>query len=210
MSLKTRLWVLGTAIVCGALILIGVVGGLLPQLQAAKSTNDLALNAEDLNMLQQVQLAQLQAAKENSGELSTQLTELRKAIPDTAASSAWVAELHLIERESGALVSEFLVVPPLNGDAAGAQPADGEAVAGGPQQIPVTLTVVGTSRKQVAEFVRDVQVGDRFVLAESVEISVDPAKDLVPWKAQLVGKVFAHVQAAPADAAADPAAAPAG
>lgn len=210
MSLKTRLWVLGTAIVCGALILIGVVGGLLPQLQAAKSTNDLALNAEDLNMLQQVQLAQLQAAKENSGELSTQLTELRKAIPDTAASSAWVAELHLIERDSGALVSEFAVVAPLSGDAAAAPPAEGAPAATGPQQIPVTLKIVGDSRKQVAEFVRAVQAGDRFVLVQSVAISVEAGDDSEVWTANLAGLMYAHVDPALADAAADPAAAPAG
>lgn len=199
MSMKTTLWMFGTIILCGVLILVGVTMGLLPQFAAAKSTESLAQSTEDTNVIQQAQLAQLQAAKDNSGELSTQLMELRKAIPDLAASSALVEDLRGFEVESGARITEFLVKTPLNGDeAAAAAPADPEAdpaaaaSAAGPQQIPFTISVEAATRKEVMEFVRELQAGDRLILGETVVLSVESGDEAL-WTATLTGKMYAHL-----------------
>lgn len=213
MSTKTRLWVLGTAIICGALILLGIVGGLMPQLASASATNGLAEGAEQLNEVQRAQLSQLEAATENSDELESQLDELRLAIPDTAASADWIEALHGAEESSGTIVTDFAVISPLSDpDAAKAAPPaaaetapEGEAgdeapvtaapetapqEAAGVSPIPITLTVEGNTRADVADFVRDMQAGDRLFIVTSVNIVFDEGASGPPWSATTTGTLY--------------------
>lgn len=216
MSTKTRLWVLGTVIVCGALILFGVAGGLMPQLASASSTNALADDAEQLNDIQRAQLTQLENAQKNIGELESQLEDLRKAIPDTAGSADWIAELHDAERASGVRVTAFDVQVPLSdetaaqaapaaeesadgGDAA-AEDSSGESTApstdaeqpqaSGASPIPITLVATGESRADVAEFMRAIQAGDRLFAVQSVQIVFEESENGPPWKATATGSLF--------------------
>ena len=178
MNVKTRLWILGTVLICGAFVLLGVTGGLLPQLTAATSTEMLADSTEQQNEAQQAQLTRLQNAKQNGDELAATLADLRKALPDTAASTDWVSELRSIENSSKAVVTEFKLPNPLLGAAGSAQanpPKDGAAAgnttaASGPQTIPFTLKVTGSSRAEVADFLRRLQTGDRLVLISKVKL----------------------------------------
>lgn len=209
MSAKTRLWILGTVVLCAALVLFGVVAGLLPQLSAAASTDSLAENTSDLNTVQEARLAQLQNAKTRADELKAELAELRKAIPDAAVSSAWVEELHRIESASGVRVTDFTVASLAEGQGAqqSAPPADGATDASaapaeaGPQQIPITIAVEGKDRKSVADFVRRLQEGDRLVKVVALDVkgegiggdSSETGAEATgeKWTSQITGFLFA-------------------
>jgi len=212
MNVKTRLWILGTVIVCGALVLLGVTGGLLPQLTAATSTEMLAGSTEQQNEAQQAQLTRLQNAKQNGDELAATLSDLRKALPDTAASADWVSELRSIENLSKAAITEFKLPNPLAGAAGSAQaspPANGTAAgntpaASGPQTIPFTLKVTGSSRAEVADFLRRLQTGDRLVLVSKVKLLKNEAAadgsttgsgadSATRWMGEFEGMIYAEL-----------------
>lgn len=182
MSLKTRIWVLGTVLICGVLVLLGVLGGLLPQLTAARSTQILIGAAEMRNDAQRTQLAALVAAEPRRAVLTEQLAELREAMPATVASAAFARELHDIEGATGARVVRFSLLPPVAAttEVAAEAPSDGtasdteaeapeaSAAAGGTITIPVSLEVSG-GRDQVVEFARRLQLGSRLLTVDSVE-----------------------------------------
>ena len=197
MSTKTRLWVLGTAVLCAGLILFGLAAGLMPQLATAASTNQSVENQQMLNDLQRARLAQLQTARQNSAELESQLNELQAAIPGAGASVEWLEELRGIEAQTGALVKnyEVLALPSQQTEpdaAQGGDPAEAEAEARAPgaQVISVTLEVVVDEKAAVAAFVRQVQEGSRLFLISSVEIVEEPSST-PPWRAKVEGTLYA-------------------
>lgn len=202
MSAKTRLWILGTAVICGALVLFGLLGGLLPQLSAASSTSSLAQSAESQNEVQRTQVQALQAAEKRMPELSQELEALRAAIPDTADSADFVRELAELEASTGARIAKFEVKPPIedrgagDGSTAGAAPAAEGATADtaesadaaappadasvpavvGPLAIPFELEFIG-SVDQVTAFVRGLQNGARLVEVNGTAIVSVPVTD---------------------------------
>lgn len=218
MITKTRIAGLLTALICGALILFGVLGGLMPQLAAAEGTNAQIENTKTLNDASRIQLAVLQQAGENSGELEASLEELRTALPETAASAAWLDELREIEKASKAQVNGFSVVDPLQGDqqqaAAQQPPADGANAAGegastagagaqtsagaaesapvasGVLPIPVKVEIAAANRKSATEFMRRLQTGSRLFLVKKVRIYEDKEHDPIIWRAVANGSLF--------------------
>ncbi len=199
MSVKTRLWILGTVLVCGALVLLGVTGGLLPQMTSAATTEGLADSTEQQNESQQAQLTRLQNAKQNGDELASTLAELRIALPATAATSEWVGELGRIEKSTQAVVTAFSLPNPLVSKESGEQAAsDGTAGAetsAGPQKIPFVMTASAPSLASVSDFVSALQTGDRLVLVGSVKISVQPGSSAADekWIAEIAGFMFAEL-----------------
>lgn len=196
MSAKTRLWVLGTIIICAAVILVGVVGGLMPQLSAAKNTNRVADETAQLKEIQRTQLTALQQARKEASLLEEQLAELRDAIPETAASAAWVDDLHRAEGASEARVSNFEVGTPLpigeGEEEAANQTSDDPAPqpSGEVAPIPITLQVIGPERADVAEFMRLAQAGDRLFTVRTLRISFESSGDDMPWRAEANGFLY--------------------
>ncbi len=183
MSSKTRIWVLLTVVVCIVVLVLGVAGGLLPQFAAAGGTLGLAADSEQRNELSRAQIDMLKQREGRLDELSSELEELRRAIPDTAASADWVRELARIEQESGARVIAFSLATPAVGDESTAPAEDAETGAeeetdagagaaaaapvveatGGILVVPIELAISG-DENQVTEFVRLLQTGERLVL----------------------------------------------
>lgn len=184
MRTKTRLWVLVTGLLCGLVVLYGVLMGLLPQLAAASQTRVEASSARLINDAQHTQLAVLQEADRDADQLAENLTELELAIPTGGGWTEFLRELQEIQAATGAVVTGVTVqpnVPPTPeadpaaaaDSAAATEPADGEAAATASTnlvQVPVALTVTGTT-EQVAEFLRQVQIGKRLFVVTNVEIS---------------------------------------
>lgn len=162
MNLKTRLWVIGTVMFSALLVLLGVMGGLVPQLTQAASTFSLVAQQDETNELQRLQLQQLQLAQNNVTDLNEQLEQLTQAIPGTIDSSALLAELDALQAQTGALVSFLKIENPL----AASQPADSsdEAEPSGQaaQEIPISMKVTG-SQEEVAQFIQALQTGDRLI-----------------------------------------------
>lgn len=206
MSGKTRLWILGTAVICGALVIFGLFAGLLPQLSSAASTAGLALSAESQNDVQRTQLAALQAAEKRMPELTRELEELHAAIPDTAESADFVRQLAMLEETTGARVKAFEVKPPVEDrgaadlNAAPAAPApeadasaegtsdgSGDAPAAGDVSATAGSTAVGPlaipieleiigSAEQVTAFVRGLQNGERLIEVNGTSIANTPVE----------------------------------
>lgn len=133
MSPKTRVWALLTGLVCIAVLMVGVVGGLLPQLTSAGATFALVGDTRQRNDVSRTQIAALQEQQGRLAQLTEELEELRTAIPDTAASAAWLRQLAEIEQASGASVTSFHLSTPTEGAGAeatggseGAEAADAE------------------------------------------------------------------------------------
>lgn len=202
MSAKTRIWVLGTALICGALVVLGIVGGLMPQFAVAAATNLQSDTQVQLNDSQREQLGRFQQAEETLDELSTELEELRKALPSTAASAEWVGEVHRFEESSGSRVTDFLVKAPISDQSASAEqtPVDesdqqaGEepASSGGLIPIPVSIEAVAPDRSSASSFIRSLQAGERLFVIKSVDIFLDEASldPEMPWKARANGILY--------------------
>ena len=192
MSSRTRIWVLLTVVVCIGVLLIGVVGGLLPQLTAAGGTASLASDTEQRNENMRAHLEQLKDQESRIDDLSDEIEELRRAIPDTAGSADWAREIVELEQASGAVVTLFEVEPPLetaagaSGEpvappAEGAEESDEPAVDPAPDTdtapaapagtivVPFMLTVTG-DEAQTVEFVRMLQTGHRLVTVEIIDL----------------------------------------
>lgn len=125
MSLKTRLWVLVTGLLCALLVLYGVLAGLLPQLSSAALTRGEAQSTGFVIQTQQTQLARLEEADRNADALASDLAELELAIPASPEWSAFMRELQALEALTGAVVSEALVQPGAEPQAVAANPAEG-------------------------------------------------------------------------------------
>jgi len=202
-SAKTRIWIMGTALICGALVMLGVLGGLLPQLTAAAATNLQADSQVQVNDTQRTQLSRFQQAEETLDELSAELEELRKALPATAASADWVGQLRRFEESSGARVTGFLVKAPISEESGSVQqapaaegpdqqPGDDQASAVALIPIPVSIEVAAPELSSAASFMRSLQIGERLFVVKSVEIlfeenASDPE---MPWKARAHGILY--------------------
>ncbi|MFC5336909.1 type 4a pilus biogenesis protein PilO [Leucobacter denitrificans] len=187
MSLKTRLWVLGTVVVCAGMLFIGIFGGLMPQVVTAQSTTAIAGDIEDQNELLREQIAELESAEGGSSILNEQYADLVGAIPVSADTAAFLGELRQLQTVSGATVSDFTLSDPQSGDVETATESAGaqSSVSANIVKIPVNLVAVGT-QQQVADFVHSLQTGPRFVLVHSVEISGTPEESI----AVVEGDVF--------------------
>lgn len=203
MSAKTRIWVLGTALICGALVVLGIVGGLMPQFAVAAATNLQSDTQVQLNDSQREQLSRFQQAEETLDELSTELEELRKALPSTAASAEWVGEVHRFEESSGSRVTDFLVKAPISdqsaseeqapaGEEADQQAGEEPASSGGLIPIPVSIEAVAPDRSSASSFMRSLQTGERLFVIKSVDIFLDEASldPEMPWKARAHGILY--------------------
>lgn len=192
MSSKTRIWVLLTGVVCIVVLLLGVVGGLMPQLSTAGITLGMATDAEMRNEALQTQIDELKRQEARIDDLADEVDELRRAIPDTAASADWIRELAAIEAQSGATLSTLAVTTPETNDAAAADDSAADAsdsgegaatppvsgadsstpdpsASGGVLAVPVVLTFTG-SQDAVVEFVRLLQTGERLIVVRSLNL----------------------------------------
>lgn len=187
MSAKTRLWTLGAGIVSAALILFGVVGGLLPQLAIASSTDDLAESAQIRNDAQVLQIAMLTDAEKRRTELESTVAELEASLPATAASAQLLRELDQLALDNGVqlttvtastpappepdpnAVPEDAAAPPEGVEAANAdEPVT--APAAGLLTIPISVVAEGQP-DALANFVRQVQLGQRLVIMQQIDIA---------------------------------------
>lgn len=196
MSAKTRLWVLGAGVVSAALILFGIVGGLLPQLAIASSTDDLAESAQIRNDAQALQIQMLQKAEKNRAELESVATELSGSLPATVASAELLRELDALAIQTGVQLTSVTasspVPPEVDPEAAAAEAAAAEAAAAeaapgdagteaanaaepapapaaGLTAIPLNVVAAGTP-EALANFARALQTGQRLILVKQLDI----------------------------------------
>lgn len=191
MNARTRLWTLGVAVICAGVVLLGVVGGLMPQLTQAGSSYRILQDTRDRNEGMRSQIQELEAAETNIAELEAQYETMTAAIPAEADTSSLLRELQSLQEATGARVVDLALqgaeaveatgsganAPTANGEnnangANGAPPA-GEGAGVTIDRIPLVLRLEG-SPQQISAFVAALQSGERLVLADEFQLVATP------------------------------------
>ena len=94
MNGNNRIWVLGTFLVCAAVLALGWFLGVSPQLDAASQADQQKQSIDDQNRARQAVIAGLKAQFAGIEDLRTQVTGLQAAIPADANLSQYVLQIN--------------------------------------------------------------------------------------------------------------------
>jgi Tfp pilus assembly protein PilO len=217
-----RIWMLGVALVAVVVVALGWVFGISPLLAKADLASSQAQSADAQNAAQRLALVRLKSQFQKLPELSAQLTELQRSVPQTANLDDFLDQLQQLAQSTGVSITGFTAAEAtLYGGAEGATaapkpatstpaPTDSAAPSSGTTtpassltdrlfSVPITIVVKGSS-DQVMAFTDACQKGTRFFLVttDSFTGSSDHPED---DGGTLTGFVFV-VRDAPATAAA--------
>lgn len=113
-----RLWTLGSAVTIIAVVLLGWVVGILPQLNHMGAADQSRARVQSENLMHEAELAALKEQYATLGELKTKLAGLQDALPATAEISDFLNQLNGFAADTGVQVAGLTV-----GDARGYAPA---------------------------------------------------------------------------------------
>jgi Tfp pilus assembly protein PilO len=204
------IWKLATALICVAVLALGVVLGIMPRLAEAGLANEQRIAAEGTNLAHEATLVFLKDENERIDEIQEELDLLRGALPDGPEYSAFVKQIAQYAANNNVLLTEASTGG--SGSLAEAAslgiPAQGNTVVVG---IPISVSVVGAYSDVIA-FIGDLQQGARiFQLTTVIVDSNEDAGSVVgEYAASVVGLIFAFTEAPPAPVEPDPAAAEGG
>lgn len=91
---KTRLWIIGSVLVMVAVVALGWLLGIQPQLDQATAASAQTASVESGNTVKAAVLAKMKKDSENLGALKKQLTELGTSVPSKAEWSSFGDELN--------------------------------------------------------------------------------------------------------------------
>lgn len=205
MNARIRLWKLVTVVVCAAIVLIGVIGGLLPQLQAAEATSTTADTLREQNEMQQTTIAMLNQHVQDRAGLEAKLKELSLAIPGQLHGDAgFFAQLATLQSTTGSSLTSitFEAADPASLPAQTASTGATTPPNGSAEETAAALTTSSPKQNQVqaytfslelkgeaesnATFIRGLQSGQRLVRMTSIEMDGN--------KAIVNGQIFTHTE----------------
>lgn len=170
----TRLWAVVSVLLIVAVGAFGFFVGIQPQLAAAANARESQRNVQAQNVINEANLARLEADAENMSELQEMLAEARLSIPERANLSALLQQLSDLGSASG-----ITVVSVSAQDAFGFVPAPeyADLVPSGISSdqfivIPLQIEANGP-REGVLDFIEKVQTGDRLVLVTELVLNRD-------------------------------------
>jgi Tfp pilus assembly protein PilO len=91
---KNRLWMLGSVLVMAAVLVLGVLLGIQPQLAAVTAADDARTSVEASNAGQAAVLAKLKSDFEGIGKLKADLVPLQASVPTGTEMPAFVNQLN--------------------------------------------------------------------------------------------------------------------
>ncbi|TDW29726.1 hypothetical protein [Cryobacterium psychrophilum] len=104
---KNRLWVIGTALVIVAIVLLGWVLGISPKLTEASTAQAELAAATSENAVHEVQGETLKKQFEGLGALKADLAALQLSVPSSAEFPALITELNAISEASQVVISSI-------------------------------------------------------------------------------------------------------
>lgn len=113
MSQSNRLWALGSVGAMIVLLLAGWFVGAQPALAAAGLANQERQNVETQNAAQVIGLAELAELRANEDDLQDEYATLRRSIPSTPGTSAFIDGLDALALKAGVTITGFTVADPL-------------------------------------------------------------------------------------------------
>lgn len=182
-----RIWMLGVALAAVVVVALGWVFGISPLLAKADLASSQAQSADAQNAAQRLALVRLKSQYQKLPELSAQLTELQRSVPETANLDDFLDQLQQLAQATGVAITGFTAAEATlygggEGAAAAPKPAatgaatpadsaapDGSATAPASTltdrlfSVPITIAVKGSS-DQVMAFTDACQKGTRFFL----------------------------------------------
>ncbi len=201
------IWKIVTALVCVAVLALGIVLGIMPRLADAGAANENRLAAEATNLQHEATLSFLKQENERIDEISAELKELRKALPEGPEYTKLVTQLGVLAESNGVLLTETTIAGTgaLVDSTSLGTPADSSKVVVG---IPVSISVLG-AYADVVRFIGALQSGERIFQLSTVIVdsSEDAGVEAGSYSTVITGLIFAYTDAAVAPT--DPNAAPA-
>jgi len=231
---KNRLWVIGTVLVIGAIVVLGWGLGIAPKLTEVSTAQEELAVAVSENAVQEVRGESLKKQFEGLGALRDELAALQLSVPNSTQSPALIAEFGAISEASQVVISSIsqndaqaydpslagvttdaVTATTDSGAAEGAAPV--AAAPAGPvvdpritatnfSAIPVTVIVEG-SAAGVLDFVSGMQHGERLITVTTVSLSEPAAADplVAAGTGVVTGTITAFVYVLTAPTAAAPA-----
>ena len=106
---KNRLWIIGAIIVMVAIVAVGWVVAVQPQLDAVASADAQRANVDTTNAASRAALVKLQADYKNIDQVKAKVATLNKSVPTDAAIPAFVDELNALAAANHVVVSSITV-----------------------------------------------------------------------------------------------------
>ena len=199
-----RLWLLGTVAVIAVAVLLGWFLGIAPRLAQVDAIGLELASVQQLNAIQESEIAILQQQGADISELEERLEELRRAIPTSVRAEDFVDAVATIAARAGGTVTSVQFAKPgvwgVAPDAADVpvttpEPSEGELeqleppipiAADGVFTVAVTIQVSGDPLAVIA-FSRFLQEDERLFLGSSFAYALSPNRS-----ATISGYVFVY------------------
>lgn len=104
---KTRLWSIGAVVVMVAIVALGWVAAIQPQLDAASAADAQTSKVEQTNTASSLVLAQLQKDYKNLPALKSKLAALQTSVPKEQSIPSFVDELSALASANGLTITNW-------------------------------------------------------------------------------------------------------
>lgn len=176
--MSNRIWILATAIICIAIIALGVVVGISPNFaSSARSELDRAAVVGQ-NNIYEADLARLKEQFETIDEIKEELAGLQKSLPAGAETANFVRAIGAAAALTGVTLVNYTQEAPVvygafnSGDGAGTE--ETAAINGGTLLgIPVSQSVSSVDFIALLNFVSELQQGTRLFVVTSLKLTVE-------------------------------------
>ena len=135
---KNRLWVIGSVLVMFAIVALGFVLGIQPQLKSASTARTERVVVETTNTEQTLVLAQLKQDFANIDDVRNELAPLLLSVPNGTEIPAFINQLSELAGQSQVSLTGITVSEPQAYAPVAAPAAEAPVAEGGPEEASVT------------------------------------------------------------------------
>lgn len=176
--MNNRIWILVTAIASIAIIALGLVVGVSPNLaSSAKSELDRAA-VDGQNSIYEADLARLKEQFKTIDDIKEELAELQESLPADAQTADFIRAIAAAAALTGVTLNEFAQEAPVvygqfdSGDGSGTEAS--ASISGGTLLgIPVSQSVSSFDFGALISFVRELQYGTRLFVITDLKLTVE-------------------------------------
>jgi hypothetical protein len=186
--MNNRIWILGTAIACIAVIALGVMVGILPKIsETTMNTLELA-NVQTQNAGYEADLALLEQQYKDIDKVRDQLDELRESLPSSGDYDGFIDEISDLATEYGVQVLESTQTAPLVYGATATEDTGTPTtpISGGTLlAIPYVIKVDSTDTFAVLRFMDGLRTGKRLLVITAYEVKGEVKNEILVTEASI-------------------------
>lgn len=217
--MSNRIWILATAIICIAILALGIVVGVMPNLAASTRSEIEKLGVDGQNAIYEADLANLKKQFESIDDIREELAELQETLPADQAESEFLRAIATAAAASGVTLEDFAMQAPVvygsfdSGDGGGTE--ESQAISGGTLLgIPVSQGATSADPVALLSFVQKLQTGTRLFVITDLKFENVTGGGSVIYKIQISGYMYsladpsAQTDAVPSEPEPEPTPAP--